>query len=878
MRNIEIGHDAFFEQIYTHAPIGVALLSVDGTWMKANPALCRILGYSQEELMSLHLPGITHPDERKAWTLRLAEMVEGSSSLYESEIRYIAKNGTTIWASLHVSLVRDEDSGSPLYFIAHITDITAQKAAGQKLLESDRLYRRITEHALDVITYITPDGTIRYCSPSVRDLLGYEPEEMVGSHALANVHPEDMDRVDFLSFPDRHVLTYRVRHKDGNYIWFESTVKVIRDEQGNITELLGIGRDITERKKYEDFLAEAQRIASLGSWVWDLERNSISLSEECYRIFSLDKNSPAPADLKVLIHPDDRQRFSDSLQEALTGANISSEFRHLEPGGRIKYLHIRASATFNEQGIPFKMNGTTQDITERKLAELKLQETVERYTSLKKYNHDAVISLDLQGRIINTNAMAERLTGYTIPEMAGMNIARLIGVRNRNDLLAGSIQDSNAEKNINQLRHKDGYYVEVLTSIAPIIIYQKTVGYYIIAKDITEQKKLMIAKEAAERTNQAKSEFLAMMSHEIRTPMNGVIGITDLLLTTGLNSEQREYVEMIHKSGNSLLNIINNILDFSKVESGKTELNEELFCVKDLVADAVKFFLPKAIEKNLNMNVTIHPEVPNPLLGDPQRLRQVLTNLIGNAVKFTLSGSVAVSVDVQEDGPDTAMLRFTIRDTGIGIPAEKRDRLFEPFYQLDHFMTRQTEGSGLGLAISKKLVELMHGEIWIEPEDGPGVTFSFTVMFRKAILEGTSSEDSPGNGVVRLPKRLRVLVAEDNEINQIVLKKMVEKLGHTVSLVENGKKAVEAAASRQFDIIFMDIHMPVMNGLEAVKVLRNTLPEDKRPFIVAVTANALKGDREAYLAAGMDEYISKPLMSGVISEIIDQYQRSASSI
>ncbi|AJY74038.1 PAS domain S-box protein [Paenibacillus beijingensis] len=873
MRNVEIDPNVFFEQVYTHAPIGVALLSVDGMWIKVNPALCRILGYSQEELMTLTFSDITHPEDKERNITRRTEMMEGLSSLYETEKRYIGKNGNTIWASLHVSLVRDETHGTPLYFIAHIIDISEKKATEQKLLETEQLYHLISDNALDIISYITPDGITRYISPSVRDLLGYEPEELIGRTSVELHHPEDLERIKSGTHSDQHLFTYRVRHKNGNYIWFETTTKIIRDDQGNVQKVLGIGRDITERKKYEDFLAEAQRIAALGSWEWDIQQHRISLSEEIYRIFDLDQNSPVPSDLKFLIHPSDRERFSENIDQALKGHNFSAEFRHLQSDGSVKYLNIRASVTFNDEGVPVKMNGTTQDITERKLAEMKLQESVERYTSLKKYNHDAVISLDLQGRIINTNEMAERLTGYNVREMSGMNIARLIGVHNRNAILSGSINDANAERNMNQIRHKDGHHVEVLTSIAPIIIHQENVGFYIIAKDITDQKQLMIAKEAAEKTNQAKSEFLAMMSHEIRTPMNGVIGITDLLLTTDLDSEQREYVEMIQKSGNSLLKIINDILDFSKIESGKTELMEEPFCVKELVAEALKIFLPRAIEKNLNLKVTVSPDVPSPLVGDSQRLRQVLMNLIGNAVKFTFSGGVDVAVDVDSDAQGKAELRFRVRDTGIGIPAEKQSQLFEPFYQLDHYMTRRTEGSGLGLAISKKLVELMGGTIWIEQTDGPGAVFVFTASFQSKRMERAHLQDRHHDSEP-FPKRLNILIAEDNEINQIVLKKMVQKLGHSVSLAENGTEVVRAAATRPFDMIFMDIHMPVMNGLEAVKALRDTLPADKRPFIVAVTAKALKGDRETCLAAGMDEYISKPVQSSVVSDIIDRFHQS----
>ncbi|MGV2786915.1 PAS domain S-box protein, partial [Clostridium perfringens] len=282
-------------------------------------------------------------------------------------------------------------------------------------------------------------------------------------------------------------------------------------------------------------------------------------------------------------------------------------------------------------------------ITQSKIAERKLQESIERYTSLKKYNHDAIISFNLEGRIINGNQMAEQLTGYKIPELIGTRISNLIGERNLTRVLSASADYVAVEKGINVIHHKDGHTVEVLATLAPIVIHNKNVGFYIIAKDMTEQKRLIIEKEAAEKTNKAKSEFLAMMSHEIRTPMNGVIGMTDLILETELDEEQRDYVQIIKKSGTTLLNIINDILDFSKIESGRTELVEETFNLRTALSETLNLILPKALEKNIEVTTSVASDVPSQVYGDVTKLRQVLMNLLSNAIKFTPNGAVSIS-------------------------------------------------------------------------------------------------------------------------------------------------------------------------------------------------------------------------------------------
>ncbi|MFL0374078.1 PAS domain S-box protein [Paenibacillus amylolyticus] len=865
----KVDHHELFEQIYNQAPIGIALVAPTGQWMKVNPAFCCMLGYTSDELMDLTYQDITHPDDSPQDMICSYELFEGKIKENQYEKRYINKNGDILWTSLHVSLVRSEITDEPIYFICHIVDITDRKMSEQKLLHTEEMFKLITDHAQEIIYIADQEGVCRFCSPSVQGLLGYSPEEVIGQNNDAYFHPQDLERISQMDLTKGNLLNTRVRHKDGHYLWFETTYKVFGDaEHGQ--QILSIGRDVSERKKQKDISAEAERIALIGSWEWDMVKDHITLSDQIFEIFELERTCK-PYRISDVFDVMDAEDIA-SLQKHITGVKqgepLDFEYKHIGSDGNEKYLHLRGLITLDEHRQPVQLNGTLQDITERKRIEFKLQESVERYTSLKKYNHDAIISFNMDGNIMNANPVAVKMTGCPVAEMIGTSISRFIGASNLG-LILGSDYEM-AEKEINAVRHTDGSETEVLATLAPIIINKSNVGFYLIAKDITEQKKLLVAKETAERMNKAKSEFLAMMSHEIRTPMNGVIGMTDLLLDTpGLSGEQKEYIEIIQKSGDSLLAIINDILDFSKIESGKTDLVEDPFDLVEIVTETVQIVKPLAREKKLDVRICVEDAIPTPVYGDAYRLKQVLTNIIGNAVKFTSEGGVEVKVGVKEQCGNNVQLYFQVKDSGIGIPVERKQQLFEPFYQLENFMTRKPQGTGLGLAISKKLVELMQGEIWIEESDEPGTIFIFTAQFK--LNNGEESSRLDQQQKKSRTSALRILIAEDNEVNQLVLSRIVEKKGHFVDHVADGVEAVEAVKHNSYDIVFMDVHMPRLNGFEATKAIKNSLHPESCPYIIAVTANAVRGDMENCLKAGMDAYISKPIKIESIMQALETY-------
>ncbi|WP_166437018.1 ATP-binding protein [Niastella caeni] len=414
-------------------------------------------------------------------------------------------------------------------------------------------------------------------------------------------------------------------------------------------------------------------------------------------------------------------------------------------------------------------------------------------------------------------------------------------------------------------------YFDVITFtihiiLAGIIFFICGLWAYLLKKYNVHLRKINAeldkARIEAETACNAKSIFLATMSHEIRTPMNGVINMSSMLAETPLTEKQREYTNIISTCGESLLNVINDILDFSKIESGKMDLEKEDFLLRNCIEDVLHIFSAKSAETGLDLSYRIEGTVPDQILGDELRLRQILTNLIGNAIKFTNEGEVFVGVRTISKANDQYELQFEIRDTGIGIPADKMQRLFKAFSQVDSSTNRKYGGTGLGLAIAQKLVELMGGRIWVKSEPGKGSSFFFTIQTKgkSSIPDVTNQRNSkheklPGFFSEIYP--LHILIAEDNLFNQQVIVHILNKMGYQPKVVENGALAVAASQAENFDVIFMDMQMPEMDGLEATRAIRKAL--QIQPVIIALTANTMTGDREKCIDAGMNDYIGKPI-------------------
>ncbi len=482
-----------------------------------------------------------------------------------------------------------------------------------------------------------------------------------------------------------------------------------------------------------------------------------------------------------------------------------------------------------------------------------------RFQNIIDHNADGIVVMDMDGCIRFVNPSAENLFGASSDMLVGgpFGYSLIPGQSMELVLVSRNGTAKTVEMRVVQSRWDGGELVYVAS-----------------LRDITTRKSLEFeltsTKEAAESANRAKSQFLANMSHEIRTPMNGILGMTELLLTTELNRKQRDYLDMVQQSASSLMEILNDILDFSKIEAGKLELEKATFNVHGTIRNSIRIFTALAQNKGLALGYSIAESVPLRAVGDPGRLRQIIVNLVGNAVKFTTSGTVQLTVEcIPQEDASTTLLRMAVSDTGPGIHPSKLEKIFESFTQADNSTTRKYYGTGLGLAICKHLVERMDGYIRVESQEGKGSVFTFEVLLGLEHPSAATQEQPITSPLVTLPP-LTILLAEDNLINQMFATEILEQDGHTVIPVGNGREALEMLAKQSVDVVLMDIQMPEMDGLAATRSIREGKVPGLRTDlpIIAMTAHALKGDKERFLDSGMNGYLSKPVGSEEIQEAL----------
>lgn len=555
-----------------------------------------------------------------------------------------------------------------------------------------------------------------------------------------------------------------------------------------------------------------------------------------------------------------------------------------------KNYSVRATARGGEEiGFLYEQfNGMLDGIQKRdselESARAELEERVAERTSylnaLVETSPLGIVTTDRAGRVRMCNSAFEDLFQYSRDEIIGAELNGLVAPPQ----LIAEVMDytrrivgGESIRVTTQRRRKNGTLLNVEMYGVALLVGGEMVGELVLYHDISERKRaeqaLREAKEMAESANRAKSNFLANMSHEIRTPMNGIIGMTQLALEADVSDEVREYLDMVKSSADSLLTLLNDILDFSKIEAGKLEFESSPFAPRETLAQTINTFALLARRKGLRLDCQVSPEVPEWLLGDSGRLRQVLVNLVGNAIKFTERGQVSVSAKVAQTGSDWTELRFTVRDTGIGIPSDKQSLVFAAFTQADASTTRKYGGTGLGLTIVQRLVTMMGGTIHLESELGKGSTFYFSAKLQlpgKQFTPPAADKPVVANAQGQLLQR-RILLAEDNAVNRQLATRLLEKRGCAVLTANNGRDVLSILEREKVDLILMDVQMPDVDGLEATRVIRQKEKSSGEHVpIITVTAHAMKGDRETCLAAGADGYISKPLQAEELFGAMEQ--------
>ena len=889
---------AYLDQLIENAPEAIVIVDNEDRVMRINAEFTRMFGYEEHEAIGRDINGLIVPKDLSGNARGISHSVAKGNRTSLESVR-CRKDGCPVQVSILGTPVKME--GHQIGVFGIYRDISERKMMEERLEKSERHYRSLIENSLDIVAVMDPDGTITHNSPSLEKSLSLEPNEMIGKNAFVLIHPDDHSKAKAVlqaavSNPGTtHMVEARIQHKDGSWRIFQ--IKGICIAETNAYLVLN-ATDITERKSAEDKIRQ--------------------------------------------------------LSVAIEQSPVS------------------------------------------------------------------VVITDTQGRIEYVNPWFTEITGYSALEAVGQKPSILKSGHtpvSEYKKLWETITAGGRWRGEFQNKKKNGELYWEMATISPIKGSDGHIRNFIAVKDdITEQKiaekELITAKEEAEAAMRAKSDFLATMSHEIRTPMNGVIGMTELLLDTDLTPEQRDFVETIQASGDSLLTVLNDILDYSKIESGKMEFEKRGFDLTQCLESTLDIFSSKAAEKQIELIYSIDDAVPTALVGDESRIKQVLMNLTNNAIKFTESGEVYISVlmnnaSLSAGNGDEAEIIFKVKDTGIGIPADKIDRLFKSFSQVDSSTTRKYGGTGLGLAISDRLVSLMGGKIWVDSVEGAGSTFSFSlkvgigmeqrtaeakimsetkgkrvlivddnetnrqillgqckrmgmfavatgnpiealgwighgqlfdlgiidmhmpdmdglelglairemrcqevmpllmlsslgnrakpadypdnvfsVFLAKPIKQGQLtesvrnifSEPEKEKHVVqskldlylaqRLP--LRILLAEDNPINQKLASLAFQKMGYAVDIVDNGVKVLEALRQTKYDMIFMDVQMPEMDGLEATRRIVNEYVQEYRPRIIAMTANAMKEDRDQCLSAGMNDFITKPInLKQIQSKLIE---------
>jgi len=860
---------------------------------------------------------LVYPDDAPEF-VRESLRAHQERTTFRAESRVRRADGEWRWLAAFGE-PRFSPSGEYLGHVGIGVDITERKHAEQERQFQLSFIRAIYEGSLDGILVVSPLNVVlshnkrfldiwKIAIPDIPDgsrdnIMGSQDQSVLSAVIEGVKSPESfLKRVQELyDDPDAKDQS-EIELKDNRTLERYSTS--LRDESGQYLGRAWFFRDITERRTNEQerefqhsLIRKIQEVGLDGILVVDKEGNVLSHNERLFEVWQIPSSQiPRPlsaAHVDAPIPPllaaccervRDPECFLKRAHEIYADQDAIDECELELKDGRT--LERYSTSLRNENGRYLARAWFFRDITERKRAVQALQSSEEKFRQLAENIREIFWVKDAgSDNFLYVSPAYEQVWGRTCQSIYRDPASRLEAIhpddleRTRLDF-ARQERGEPAESEY-RIRMLDGREKWVRDRTFPIRDNEgKLLRLVGIVEDITERKRyeqeLIRAQEGAEAANRAKSRFLANMSHEIRTPMNGVIGMNQLLLETGLTPEQRKYVQVAQTSGRTLLALIDNILDLSKIEAGKITLEKRSMNLQQTIADVLLLIEPQSNAKGLQVSSFVAPDIPLLLKGDAHRLRQILTNLMANAVKFTEHGEVTLNAELVCEGNGMLTVRFAVSDTGIGMRPDQMTGLFSPFVQADASSTRKYGGTGLGLTISKQLVELMGGKIGVNSREGHGSTFWFTAVFESATAGERASAGEPAEDLVSEPRLEtaighgeRILVAEDNHTNQLVVLAQLQKLGYNADAVANGAEAVDAVKRGGYDLVLMDCEMPVMDGYEASRQIRTSL-QSTIP-IVSLTADATSSARERCLAAGMSGYLSKPLELPQLAKMLERW-------
>ncbi|HSJ88002.1 MAG TPA: PAS domain S-box protein [Anaerolineales bacterium] len=882
-----------------------------------------VFGYSAEEIgpnetwWDEHI----HPEDRERVTSKLNALMAEGDSIWMEDYRFLLKDGSYAHISDRGYIERDEH-GKAIRIIGAMSDITKRKQAEQAYADSQRYFQTLIEHAPDGIALLGINGKLQQVTRSTEWILGFTLEEAKEQDPAQLTHPDDLPALlmllnDLIQNPGKVARAeYRFMHKDGSWRYLESTISNMLHEP-SLQAIVFNYRDISRRKQVEEALRRSQETYQQlfennphPMWVYDVETLAFLMvndaAVEYYGYSREEFLSMTIKDIRLKEHTSD---LLDHIASEHQPLQKSTGWRHVKKDGTWIDVEVTSHA-IQFEGRSARLV-SANDVTERKLAEEVLRNSEQRFRALIENGLDYISLLNAEGKLLWESPARTRMLGYEFNEFLEKGIFDLIHPDDLDGIqreFTGLLRQPQSQRcGIFRLRHANGTWRWV-EAVATNLLHNPSVAAIVLNyHDITERKQQEqelkslnseLEERVAERTaefhrlnaelehaNRAKDEFLANMSHELRTPLNSILGLSESLLEQRrgqLNDYQQKSLQIVESSGRHLLELINDVLDLSKIEAGKFDFYPQMTSIDDVCRASLTFIKAQAAKRSISVSYVNYSTTAK-FMADSRRLKQILVNLLTNAVKFTPErGQVALQVKTDLD---RELIQFSVLDTGVGIDRANLGKLFQPFVQVDSSLNRQYEGTGLGLALVRKLTDLHGGSVSVESEVGKGSCFTVNLPCRleeikkpEPDLRLTETRQTEGIQPAASASTARglILLAEDNMPNVLTIAEYLESHAYEVLVAHDGLEAITKAEETHPDLILMDIQMPVMNGLEAIAHLRAN-PDFGLTPIIALTALAMPGDRERCLQVGASEYLSKPVSLKLLKNSIESMLRKTTS-